>query len=229
MKIAFVMPTPFDLGGEQRVTSIISNILEKQGNEVTIICINKNAKEDRSLYNLNSNIKILYVDEKSKKEKYISFFYKLLAQVNKRTILLKNNTVLLEKMYRNRDINTLKYLSKTINENNYDVVIGVGGKYSLLLTFLKNDTSAKIVGWQHSSYDAYFNTKKRYHWHEYNIFKKRLQMLDKYIVLTQIDKEKIDNNFNIESLVINNPKSFISNQVTNLSTKIFYLLEDLCM
>lgn len=221
MKIAFVMPTPFDLGGEQRVTSIISNLLAEEGNEVSIICTNTKIKEDRNIYNLSSNIKTLYVKEKNRKEKCISFFYKILSQINKRTPILKNNTKILEKIYINRDINTIKYLLQTINENNYDFVIGVGAKYSLLLTFLKNKITSKIIGWQHSSYEAYFQTKRINYWHEDIIFKKQLPLMDKYIVLTQLDKEKIDKNFNIQSVVINNPKSFISDETSNLTKNNF--------
>lgn len=221
MKIAFVMPTPFDLGGEQRVTSIISNLLVEEGNEVSIICTNAKVKEDRSIYNLNPNVKILYVNEKNKKENYIALFYKILSQINKRTRIFKNNINILEKVYINREINTIKFLLQVINENNYDFVIGVGAKYSLLLTFLKSKISSKIIGWQHSSYEAYFQTKRINYWHEDVIFKKQLRLLDKYIVLTQLDKEKIDKNFNIQSVVINNPKSFISNEISNLTKKNF--------
>lgn len=221
MKIAFVMPTPFDLGGEQRVTSIISNILIEQGNDVTIICTNSKVDKDYNIYNLNKKVTIIYTKGKNIKEKCISLIFKALSQVNKKTNLLKKNTKLLEKIYLNRDKYLIKDLSKLINKNKYDYVIGVGGKYSLLLTFLKNEIESKIIGWQHSCYDAYFNTKGRYYWHEDRVFKERISMLDKYIVLTESDKNKIDKNFSIESIVINNPKSFISDEVSRLNSKNF--------
>lgn len=221
MKIAFVMPTPFDLGGEQRVTSIVSNILIDQGNDITIICTNKKVKKNYNVYNLNSKVKILYIKDKNIKEKCISFIFKVLSQINKRTNLFKKNIRLLEKIYLNRDKHLIKDLKKIVNEHKYNYIIGIGGKYSLLLTFLKNEIDSKIIGWQHSCYDAYFNTKGRYYWHEDSIFKERISMLDKYIVLTESDKNKIDKNFSIESIVINNPKSFISNEVSRLNSKNF--------
>lgn len=221
MKIAFVMPTPFDLGGEQRVTSMISNILVEAGNDVTIICTNSKVKKDYSIYNLNEKVKIINIKEENKKAKLIALIFRVLSQINKKTNILKRNTKILEKIYINRDKNTLKNLKEIINENKYEYVIGVGGKYSLLLTFLKQEISSKIIGWQHSCYDAYFNTKGRYYWHEDSIYKKRLPMLDKYVVLTESDKNKIDENFLMQSVVINNPKSFVSNEVSDLTCKNF--------
>ena len=46
MKIAFVMSTPFAFGGEQRVVSVISNILTVNKNNVDIICMEPNYEEN---------------------------------------------------------------------------------------------------------------------------------------------------------------------------------------
>jgi hypothetical protein len=107
------------------------------------------------------------------------------------------------------------------NDEKFDYVIGLGGKYSILLTFIKDRIPSKIIGWQHSSFDAYFNTKGTNYWHEDKMYEKRIGLFDKYIVLTENDKKKIDERFKIESIVINNTKSFESKEVSNLYNKNF--------
>ena len=223
MKIAFFMETPFNLGGEQRVTSIVSNILIEQGNDVSIICTNSKIKEDYDIYKLNNKVKIFFIKDEIKTVKYkiLSFYGKVLSRINRKSNLFKNNVKLLEHIYYNRDRYALEELTRTINIERFDYVVGVSGRHSMLLTFVKNSISAKIIGWQHSCYNAYFNTNGKYYWHEKKLFEKRIPMLNEYIVLTQQDKEIIDKNLLIKSTVIHNPKSFISDATSNLTKKNF--------
>ncbi len=221
MKIAFFMPTPFSLGGEQRVTSIISNILLEYGYDITIICTDSKTKEDHNRYKLDKRIKIIYMQEKSAKDRTKTIFWKILSQINRKTNIMKKNERIIEKIYYNRDRCYLNSLISIINNEKIDYVIGIGGKYSILLTFIKDKILSKIIGWQHSSFDAYFNTKEINYWHEDKMYEKRISELDKYIVLTESDKIKIDKKFNIESIVINNPKSFVSKEISDLTKNNF--------
>ena len=61
-KICFFMETPFTKGGEQRVVSIISNLLVQKGYDVSILCTDLITKEDYNLYNLSKKVKIKYVE-----------------------------------------------------------------------------------------------------------------------------------------------------------------------
>ena len=56
------MRTPFTKGGEQRVVSIISNLLVQKGYDVSILCTDLNTKVDYNLYNLDKKVNILYVE-----------------------------------------------------------------------------------------------------------------------------------------------------------------------
>lgn len=213
------MKNPFTLGGEQRVVSVISNVLTNKDFDVTILCTD-NFVANYDMYKLDSRVKVFQLNTTNKLSyKILNNFYKIIRYINKKTNILKNNEKLLDVIYCNKLLK--KDLTKTIINSGYDYVIGVGGTYTLLVASIKDMINCKVIGWQHSSYDAYFLTKDNYSWHQDILFEKYLNKLDKYIVLTNYDKEKVDKRFNINSIVINNPKSFESDIVSNLDNKRF--------
>lgn len=217
-KICFLMKNPFTLGGEQRVVSVIANILTNKNFDVTILCTDKFVA-NYDMYELDRKVEVHQLNITNNLfYKILNNFYKIIRYINKKTNIMKNNDKLLNTIYCNKFLR--KSLANTIN-NSYDYVIGVGGTYTLLVASIKNMINCKVIGWQHSSYDAYFLTKDNCSWHQDILFEKYLNKLDKYIVLTNYDKEKMDKRFDINSIVINNPKSFESDIVSNLGNKKF--------
>lgn len=215
MKICFVMATPFSLGGEQRAVTVISNILYEKGHDVTILCTDRKYDINYKIYNLNKNVKIEFARKRKLHEKIIRKINIFLVKANKKIGIFKNSSKFLTKLI--YDNTTVKMVEEIVNKNKYDVIVGIAGYFSLLVALLKCDKATKKVGWQHSSFDAYFRTKDRYYWNLQIMFENLLKRLDKYIVLTDIDKEKIDKEFKINSIVINNPKSFVSSEASSLS------------
>ena len=211
MKICFLTYNIFELGGIQRVVSVVANGLSNT-HEIDILCTNSKYKIDRDLYKLNKNITVDINDSITNKNFIKKIIYKLLKIINRKTGILNN-----EKFYK---ILTEIYFPKTvqnnlieyINSKEYDVVIGVAGELSLLLSIISNKIKSKTIGWQHNSYDAYFNNKGRYFWNQDELFKKYLKNLDEYIVLTNEDKKLISNNLNINAIRIYNPLSFKSEE-----------------
>ena len=63
--------------------------------------------------------------------------------------------------------------------------------------------------------------KNKYYWNQNIIFNYCISKLDKYIVLSEDDKEKYMINDNIQCEVIYNPKSFESVEKSRLSNKVF--------
>ena len=94
---------------------------------------------------------------------------------------------------------------KYFNEENFDVVIGAGIEYSLLLGEIKKDISAKTIGWQHSTYGSYFEKRGATGYGLMKYVKKCYSALDGIWVLTNSDKTEFDNNLGIESKVLYNP------------------------
>lgn len=223
MKICFLTVNPFKFGGQERIVTVIANELVKKGHEVSIIYTHNKNQKDTTVYNLSKKIKIFFC-EGNKKNYFNKIISKIIRFINENTNILLNNEKLLKKAYFTKDCKFNNELVSIINENQFDIVIGVAGYYSALLGVLKEKINSKTYGWQHSCYEAYFKTRKKYYWHLDTIFKKYLKKLDGYIVLTNSDKNKVDESFNINSFVLNNPLSFTTDKKTNLSKKTFLSL-----
>lgn len=220
MKICFITYNIFDLGGIQRVTSVIANEISKE-HEVDILCTSGKYKIDRSLYNLSENINVEINEDLKRKNKVLQILYRSLKEVNKITSIFNKECMLniLTELYYPKKIR--KRFIKHFNDKEYDIVIGVAGEYSLLLGTIANDINAKTIGWQHNSFDAYLNTRGRYFWNQGELFKKYIGNLNKHIVLTEYDRDMYKRNMNIDSDVIYNPRSFNSVEKSNLKNNQF--------
>lgn len=220
MKICFITYNIFDLGGIQRVTSVIANELSKE-HQVDILCTCGKYKVDRSLYNLSENINIEINEDLKRKSKIMQLSYKCLKEINKITSIFNREDMLniLTELYYPKKIR--KRFINYLNDKEYDIVIGVAGEYSLLLGTIANDINTKTIGWQHNSFDAYLNTRGRYFWNQDELFRKYIGNLNKHIVLTEYDRDMYKKNMNIDSDVIYNPKSFSSVEKSNVKNKQF--------
>lgn len=218
MKICFLTDTIFNVGGIQRVLSVLANELVNTY-QVTILCTNGDYVENRELYNLHKDVKVVINEELLKMKFFTKICSKVLIKLNAKTGFLnrKRTTSLLAESYYPTVIqnNFVNYF----NSKDYDVIIGNQGYYSALLSIIGGRLNAKTIGWQHNSYSAYFNTQNQYSWNQDYLFKKFIKNLDRYVVLTDDDKRLIDENFNINSNRIYNPLSFTCNIKSNCEKK----------
>lgn len=215
MKICFLTHNIFSNGGVQRVVTTLANNLKKH-NQVDVICTNINYEKDYEKYNLSSDINVIY-----KELNYVdSLKGKILRKLNNRFGILNNEIgykILFKNQFKSSSVDSL---IKELNSHKYDVIIGCEGDFSILLGALKKDLNTnKIIGWEHNSYDAYFNKKGKYYWNKDILFKKYLKNLDEHVVLTKCDKEKYSKNMGLDSKVIYNPRSFTSNEKSDLKNK----------
>lgn len=214
--ICFMMPTVFNVGGEQRVVSALCNELIKEYN-VSLLLFDNRYKEDYKLYNLDKKIKIYYINE------YFNFSHKLCRKIRN----LNSNYGFL-KAFPIANKTLIKYsfpfneVLKELNKIQPDIIIGVAGEFNLLASLIKfKIPKIKTIAWQHSNFDAYFNTKGRRHYNEKKLFCNMMKNIDKYIVLTKIDNEKMKKEFNINSECIYNIKSFSCDKKANLDSHQF--------
>ncbi|WP_026889079.1 glycosyltransferase family 4 protein [Clostridium beijerinckii] len=218
MKICFVTSNIFSSGGVQRVTTVLANELVKY-NEVDILCASDKYKPNYELYNLNKSINVEINGIMHKKRLISKLVCKSLMILNNKTgIFNKNKCInILNKVYFPGKIqkNFLEYL----NTKKYDVIIAVEALYSMLIGSIANELNAKTIGWQHNSYEAYFQTKDKYCWNIDKMFKRNISMLDKCVVLTEHDKNKIKEKMGIKSICIYNPLSFTSEQKSNCNNR----------
>lgn len=219
MKICFITDDIFTLGGVQRVVSVLADNLSNEY-DVTVLCA-KNTKINRKLYNINSKLKIDVKPEIFKVNILDKAIRKIIKDINKKFGFFNKEKYceFLANVYYPKKIrrNLLNYF----NANNYDVIIGVEGIYSILLGYMSNDIKCKTIGWQHNSYDAYLNNENRYYWNLDILFEKYIKKLNEYIVLTEYDKNMFEKEKNIECKVIYNPKSFKSKDKSALKNKQF--------
>ena len=212
MKICFITPSIFNLGGVQRVVSLLASELVKNY-EVDVICTCQDYDINRELYNLDERVNIVFNDKLIKRNFYQKVKRKICKIINK---ILNDYKLELEILYPSFIRDRIK---KYLNYQKYDIVIGVEGDYSILLSLIADEINSKTIGWMHNSFDAYFETKNKYYWGQKNIFKNNLKKLDKCIVLTKEDRRLYKEEFGVEVDYIYNPLSFTTESKSNCLNK----------
>lgn len=219
-KICFIMNNIFTLGGVQRVASVLASELSKE-HEISILCISKEHEINHALYNLDAKVNVEFNSTLDKTNILSKSLRKIIKDINKKTGIL-NKEKYYEKLCNIYFPGKVKRnFTKYLNDKQYDIVIGVEGLFSILLGSIKENLNSKVLGWQHNSYDAYLKNPNRYYWNLDILFDKYITQLDKYIVLTDNDKITFKKQKNIESTVIYNPRSFSSNEKSDVSKKQF--------
>lgn len=221
MKICFLTYSIFDLGGIQRVVSVIANELVDKGFDIDVICTCDKYPIDRKIYNLDSRINVKIKSDLVSKGIMTKIFTKFIKILNKKIGIFDARACIqfLSNIYFPSTMK--KKFIDYLNNEQYDIIIGVAGEYSLLLGMLSDHLTGRTIGWQHNSYDAYFNTKSRYFWNQKSLFEYYLRQLDQYIVLTENDQYLLKKNMNIDSIVLYNPKSFVSKEKSQLHNRKF--------
>lgn len=207
MKICFYCDSVFTFGGVQRVLAVLAKELSKK-HEITILTLDDPSLEDTTIYNLyEANIKYIFLKyAESPVYEFIplkaySFLYKKILPQNR----------LFSKWYGYSSFakSRRKHLINVLNNGNYDVVIGVHVFLSFHLATIKGRTSAKLIGWMHNSYDAFFERDRGYVKSLRNFFKYQMKKLFRIIVLSNHDKHLYIQKLGIHPQVIYNPLTII--------------------
>lgn len=155
------------------------------------------------LFKIDERIKLKNQEELSvnREHKPVRYIFAL----NKRIGFLDNDIglpfVLNNRIAPQEKENYIEYF----NKKKFDVIIGAGVEYSLLLGEIKKDISAKTIGWQHSTYGSYFEKRGATGYGLMKYVRKCYTALDGIWVLTNSDKKEFDSNLNIKSKVFYNP------------------------
>lgn len=202
MRILFYCDTVFSFGGVQRVLAEIAKALS-EAHEVTILTTD--TCPDLSMYGYDkSPVRFEYISytdslwiERLLCRGY-GFLYKYLFPSGRHAAAWYAKTFFLPRYKR--------HLIGKINSGNYQVVVGVHAYLSLHLASIKKEIRvAKIIGWMHNSYEAFFEKEKPYLPRLKNFFKYQMAELDEIVVLSHIDKEKYEKCLNLSPVVIYNP------------------------
>lgn len=219
--ICFFIETPFSLGGVQRVSTVLANYLDNEKYSVSFLLFDKKKRVDKSFYNLNKNINIIFMDEYNNKMNRIirKVLYKLKKIQSKYNIFRKSLKIQKRIFCTKRDA---KIIAKYINKNNFDYVIGLAAENTARLCISKKYIKkTQIIGWQHSTFEAYFKTPNERFFNFDILAKYIFKNVDMYVCQTNDDFEKIKKEFNYTPIVINNPNTFSISKKSNLNSKNF--------
>lgn len=215
MKILFINNTLFSIGGVNRVLSCIASELSKK-HDVTIWAYCKKEKENRSLYGLSEKVRVEnnYIYKKG----YIRRFF---HKINQKTNLIRwiGSGYLYDWIY--IPLQFQKQMIDYINNGQYDAVCAVQANNSIALGKIKDRIKCKTFGWQHSSYEAYWETKGTNFYNQDYLLDKYISKLDGCIVLNEHVEAMYKLKKGIEAITIYNPKSFISAKKSQVTNKKF--------
>lgn len=202
MNICILVQNLYSLGGIQRVvTTILNELINDESYKITIVMPFKVG--GKKLFKIDDRIKLKNQEELSvnREHKPIRYVFAL----NKRIGFL-NSELCLPFVFKNRIATQEKnnYV-EFFNKKKFDIIIGAGVEYSLLLGEIKENVKAKTIGWQHSTYDSYFEKRGSTGYGLMKYVKKCYSALDDIWVLTDSDKKQFDSNLGINSKVLYNP------------------------
>lgn len=219
MKICFYCDSIFTFGGVQRVLAGLAKELSRR-HEVTILTRDHPADEDLSMYGLeDAALKFRYLHypklpfyEQIPCKAYSLLYKKVLPQNGWTTRLYSYSSF--PSTYR-------KLLIKALKEEDYEVIVGVHVFPSLFLAGIRKQLRAKVVGWMHNSYEAFFEQPGIWLWKGENRFKYQSVALDKIVVLTRNDQRLYRERLGVETTVLYNPLTLETKGCGNASHKKF--------
>lgn len=193
MKLLFITTDITIVGGIERVISKISkSLIENYNYEIEIISLYKNRKNGhKTNFKFHHNIKISYCDIE----------YDNKVSRNKLETLI----LLIRRYYR-----LIKDVRKVIKSIDTDIVITFHTPISIAAILNKKYIDGKLIVTEHSEYDNYPDKISK-------LLRKLLfKKSNKVVVLTELSKKRYEK-FTNNVVVIPNPLSFESNEVSSLN------------
>lgn len=213
MNICFITHDIAHIGGQERVLTLVANMLVEKEINVTIL-VTSNKKEDmKKAYPLNPEVQLIS-DSRMAKGKCADLHYKMIRTWNKKIHRIKNLEILKKIYFPHSERMAYEEFFK---KNKFDIIIGLTPRPAAMLTFIK--TESKRVAWLHSTYERYFNTKNDFQWHQEMLYGNLFPLLDDIIVLTDYDKKVYSDHFDISPIRIYNPVPFETNHTSKLNSR----------
>ncbi len=202
-------------GGEQRVVTNIANILAGDF-EIDFYC---NFSSDVGLYYpLDGRVNVINISNYApiKEKNFLSSF---LRWFNYRTAFL-------EKFHLTEAMKQAKFSDRLagqwitmFNEKKYDRLVGISMFWGMFMLLHGSKIKGKCYSWFHNTYDAYFNSEKRYLWGYKSLLDYTSSGIEKLIVLTEEDRRCYYEKHQIPTCAIPNPLSFECEQKSDLKAR----------
>ncbi|MFB5430448.1 glycosyltransferase [Enterococcus casseliflavus] len=198
MKIAIVNDN-FDIGGIQRVTSVIGTALSEYHEVYFYSMFGK-----ENFYGIQDNFFV--GDYKTYKNQWMS-----LANYRKQIEYTFHGKYIPAKYYKSEIFDFVSFIER----NQIELVVISSPKIISFIPNIKEVSKVKCIAWLHNNFDVYMKnyTKK------YNIaFVKGLEMADRAVCLTRSDLEKYSK-INKRTYCFYNPLTITNTEKSNLSIK----------
>lgn len=213
-KIAIFTYSIYTMGGEQKIVTMLANELCKEY-DVTIFTMDNSV--GNSMYNLSERVQVEFYHP------YSGDIVSVLTRgiVHAIPWLAYDAFPLIIKRAYCHDEYTRKMYD--LLGNSYDTVITTAWQLSILLGMAKAKYGLKCntIGWMHSSYEAYFETKYLYLYKNEKLFCDSVKCLDYVVVLNEHYADDYQKKMGIDCKVIYNPKGLRSDKKSDLQNKNF--------
>ncbi|MDI9205538.1 glycosyltransferase [Ligilactobacillus saerimneri] len=210
MKICLWMSEYYEgFSGVHRMTTTLANHLAKE-HEVTVVYHDAAWGEKPTVhpeFYLASTIdKIPLNDSFFRSEKRI--WRRGLRWLNRQTGCFNHSTTvgILRNIILPRNVR--RNLITFFNHQDFDIIIGVHYETMRYLSAIAPALQAHTIGWLHNSFEACWRNPPRYLWQQDQLARVDYPNLDKLIVLSAGDQQKLAQYLGLKSSYIHNPVSF---------------------
>lgn len=216
-KIGFIISSLSTCGGEERVVSLIANELSCY-HDITIYTYESRRMEGgrRNNYYLSDKIRVEEIEPAA--ETFFRHGIKLLYHFTGMTSGKISQSLLKYAFYPEEHLNVW---SERINREKFDLMIAVSGAQTILLGYIKEKIKAKCIGWEHSSFEGYFDRKNGYYRNRVEVYQECAAKMEKIVVLNRDIASKYSARLDLSAMVIPNPKSFSSEKKADVNAKCF--------
>lgn len=214
IKICIMSTSLSNFGGEQRVVTQIANKMSEVSDfNISILFTSPYEKSNQFAYPLNSNIQCFW-DEKVARRKHKYLLSKLYRRFYQKIYRMDNVKRATDLIISNTERNSYQTF---FDAHDFDILIGVSPHSSAILGLI--DVKSKKIGWLHSTFERYFETKNNYLWNQAPIYNYAMSKLDTLVVLTDAAKQRYSSEIGTEVKRIYNPLSFTSAIKSDLNSK----------
>lgn len=216
-KIGFIISSLTTCGGEERVVSLIASELSKY-HDITIYTYESRRAEGsrRNDYYLSDRIRVEEVN--GAKETLFRHGIKLLYHFTGMTSGKVSQYFLKQTFYPEEH---LQEWIQRINREKFDLMIAVSGNQTILLGYIKDKIKAKCIGWEHSSFEGYFDRKTGYYRNRMEVYRGCAAKMEKIVVLNPDIAAKYEKNLGLRASVIPDPRSFSSKEKADVKRQCF--------
>ena len=216
-KIGFIISSLFSIGGEERVVSLIANELSEY-HDITIYTYENRRAEGgkKNDYPLSAKIRVEEIAPPA--ENVFWHYIKVLYNITGMTRGPISRYLLKKAFYPEQHLT--EWIER-INREKFDLMIAISGANTMLLGYIADRIPAKCIGWEHSSFEGYFDPKTGYYRNRMQVYKECAAKLDRIVVLNSDTAGKYEQYLGLKPIVILNPKSFSSEVKADVTKKCF--------